>query len=257
MDLSACFSRFNFERREVAWPGERLEILPEVTRRSSDDGSRHGISFSDFQIDEAESVVAAQVAHYRNLNVEFEWTVFEWDSPSRLQRYLFNRGFEVGAAEAVLVRLVDGHQDWPAADPRISVRRVERRDQIPEYRSVAESVFEKDYSFTSGQLEEAIQSGRTDHIGYIGYWDSHPVAVGRLYSSVVSEFGGLYGGGTLPEFRGRGLYRAIVKARAIDAAKNAKYLRVDALPTSEPILRSMGFQSLGKTWPCDWEPREI
>jgi hypothetical protein len=89
--------------------------------------------------------------------------------------------------------------------------------------------------------------------GYIAYADDQPVSIGRLYTHPDSIFGGLYGGGTLAAFRGRGFYRALVAARARDAiAAGAAYLIVDALPTSRPILQKLGFQWLTDTWPCEW-----
>jgi hypothetical protein len=46
-----------------------------------------------------------------------------------------------------------------------------------------------------------------------------------------------------------------VAARARDArAFGARYLIVDALPTSRPILERLGFQWLTDTWPCEWRP---
>jgi hypothetical protein len=66
-------------------------------------------------------------------------------------------------------------------------------------------------------------------------------------------FAGLYGGGTLKTHRRRGFYRALVAARAQDARElGARYLLVDALPTSRPILERMGFQRITDTWPCEW-----
>ncbi|MFY9860709.1 MAG: hypothetical protein WAK80_09150, partial [Candidatus Cybelea sp.] len=61
----------------------------------------------------------------------------------------------------------------------------------------------------------------------------------------------LYGGGTMEQHRGRGFYRATVAARARDAIDfGARYLIVDALPTSQPILENLGFVRLTDTWPC-------
>ena len=89
------------------------------------------------------------------------------------------------------------------------------------------------------------------HCGYIVIEGSIAASIGRLYSDPQSAFGGLYGGGTLERYRGRGLYRATVAARARDAMNlGARYLIVDALPTSRPILENLGFVRLTDTWPC-------
>jgi hypothetical protein len=125
---------------------------------------------------------------------------------------------------------------------------------------VAEAIFGKDYSFTTAQLLDALRAGSTQHRGYIAYANgggggggAEPVSIGRLYTHPQSLFGGLYGGGTLAAFRGRGFYRATVAARARDAAAHgAKFLLIDALPTSRPIVERLGFVHVTDTWPCTW-----
>ncbi len=144
-----------------------------------------------------------------------------------------------------------------AATPaRAVVVRVATPRHLADFRRVAEDVFGKDYAFTTAQLADAIAAGSTQHLGYVAYaGDGEPAAIGRLYTHPRSHFGGLYGGGTRAAFRGQGFYRALVAARARDAAGlGARHLIVDALPTSRPILRRMGFEHLTDTWPCEWRP---
>jgi GNAT superfamily N-acetyltransferase len=118
---------------------------------------------------------------------------------------------------------------------------------------VLDDVFNGHNEAIIGQLTEAVRSESTHHRGYIAYVGTEPASVGRLYTHPDSCFAGLYGGGTRPSFRGRGLYRAVVAARARDAiADGARYLIVDALPSSRPILERLGFEWLTDTWPCDW-----
>ena len=65
-----------------------------------------------------------------------------------------------------------------------------------------------------------------------------------------TDFASLWGGGTLPEWRGRGIFRALVARRAaLAAARGYRCLQVDALPTSEPILARLGFVRLATTTP--------
>jgi Acetyltransferase (GNAT) family. len=55
---------------------------------------------------------------------------------------------------------------------------------------------------------------------------------------------------TLPEFRGRGLYKATVARRAeLARERGYRWLYVDALPTSRPILERLGFVALTTTTP--------
>jgi GNAT superfamily N-acetyltransferase len=65
-----------------------------------------------------------------------------------------------------------------------------------------------------------------------------------------TEFAGLWGGGTLPEWRGRGVFRALVAHRArLAADRGFRYLQVDATPDSRPILERLGFVVLATTTP--------
>jgi hypothetical protein len=71
----------------------------------------------------------------------------------------------------------------------------------------------------------------------------------------TSGFTGLWGGSTLPEWRGRGLYRATLLHRArlgLDRGKD--YVRVDASPDSEPILRRLGLHRVATTTPYVFDP---
>jgi hypothetical protein len=132
---------------------------------------------------------------------------------------------------------------------------VETPDQVNLFRKAATEIFQKNYGFTARELLAGIHSGSRGQLGYIAFDGELPASIGRLYTHPQSVFGGLYGGGTLQSHRGRGLYRAVVAARACDAAKmGARYLIVDALPTSRPILERLGFVRLTDTWPCVLRP---
>jgi len=57
-------------------------------------------------------------------------------------------------------------------------------------------------------------------------------------------------GGTLTGWRGRGVFRALVARRAAMASdRGFRYLQVDAMPTSRPILARLGFVELAITTP--------
>jgi GNAT superfamily N-acetyltransferase len=70
-----------------------------------------------------------------------------------------------------------------------------------------------------------------------------------------TEFASLWGGGTLPEWRGRGIYRALVAYRArVAASRGFRYLYVDASPDSRRILERLGFVVVTTTTPYVWSP---
>jgi GNAT superfamily N-acetyltransferase len=78
---------------------------------------------------------------------------------------------------------------------------------------------------------------------YLAYVDGRPAARG---SAAYSEHGvTLFGGATLPEARGRGAYRALVRARWDEAVRRGTpALAVGAGPMSRPILERLGFEQV-------------
>ena len=77
-----------------------------------------------------------------------------------------------------------------------------------------------------------------------------PISAGRVEFHPGTDFASLWGGGTLPAWRGRGVFRSLVAHRAaLAAARGFRYLQVDASPDSRPILKRLGFVELATTTP--------
>ncbi|HML51287.1 MAG TPA: hypothetical protein PKD84_07740 [Propionicimonas sp.] len=77
------------------------------------------------------------------------------------------------------------------------------------------------------------------------------ISAGRVeFSGPVA---GLFGGATLPQWRGRGLYRAMTASRAASAARaGCELMYAECTPFSEPILRSAGLRAITTTTPYLW-----
>lgn len=80
----------------------------------------------------------------------------------------------------------------------------------------------------------------------VAYVDDAPVGTGGL--TVAGPDGRLWGGGVLPEARGRGVYRALLAARLDYAAARGCELVIvkGRVETSGPILRRAGFAPYGQ-----------
>jgi hypothetical protein len=208
------------------------------------------ISWSSLDETNADEVISNELLQ-QPANFAFEWKLYRHDRPADLLSRLERHGLVAGAPEAVLVYdLAEGPP--PVGTDECTVIRVTRPDQMARYRLIAEDALGNDDGLTCGELAGALARGSTQHLGYIAYAGKEPVGIGRLYTHPLSEFGGLYGGSILAEYRGRGFYRALVAARAVDAIQmGARYLIVDALPTSRPILERLGFRYLDDTIPCE------
>jgi GNAT superfamily N-acetyltransferase len=259
--FDAVLCRLDEERRSVAHDGEILHVPPYVTRLRGNGGSYHLVAWSRLTRDNADAIIEQEISYHRGLGVGFEWKLYAHDGPPDLMGRLEAKGFCVGPREAVLACDLSEPTEWIEHVDHggaVRVERIERVEQIADYRKVEEDAFARNPHDSTDQLLRALRTGLAEVRGYIAYSDDEPVSVGRLYTHPGSWFGGLYGGGTRPSFHGRGFYRALVAARARDArAAGAKYLLVDALPTSRPILERLGFQWLTDTWPCEWTPGDI
>ena len=85
--------------------------------------------------------------------------------------------------------------------------------------------------------------------------DGDVVSAAWLVFRPGTDFASLSGGTTLPRWRGRGIYRALVAARAQRAAaRGVRYLQVDASEDSAPILRRLDFHAVTTTTPYVWTP---
>jgi hypothetical protein len=73
-----------------------------------------------------------------------------------------------------------------------------------------------------------------------------------------TEFCGLWGGSTLDQWRGRGLYRALTSYRARLALEHGyRYARVDTSADSRPILVGLGMQAVADTRPYLFDPSRV
>jgi GNAT superfamily N-acetyltransferase len=90
-----------------------------------------------------------------------------------------------------------------------------------------------------------------------GLWvaeaDGRFVCGGRLEPVPDTDFVGIWGGATLPAYRGRGIYRALLNARARSALAQGKTLvHSDSTEDSRPILERAGLLRVSTTTPYNW-----
>jgi N-acetylglutamate synthase-like GNAT family acetyltransferase len=79
------------------------------------------------------------------------------------------------------------------------------------------------------------------------------IGAGRLEPVRESQFAGIWGGATRPEWRGQGIYRALTAARARSALEAGKsLLHSDSTEYSRPILERSGMVRVSTTTPYRW-----
>lgn len=255
VDRTDILRQLDRERRCLFHEGSVGEVLAESVRVRGIDGDWHAVAWSSLAPARADRVIQETVGHYRKLGASLEWTAYSHDTPPDLLDRLAAHGFEIGPKEVVVVLDLDEPPDWVTAPSGVDVVRVADAAELELFAGVAQQVSgdraPAQVDAIVNALGRALELGSTQHLGYVVLDGQRPVSIGRLYTHPESSFGGLYGGATLTGDRGRGFYRAGVARRARDARElGARYLRVDALPTSLPILERLGFIAVAETWPC-------
>jgi ribosomal protein S18 acetylase RimI-like enzyme len=248
-------------------PGTVLRAFDEQVRRRPDPGPGgaverdgrivrviargwRGVVWSDLDRASADAVVAGEVERFAAEGGAWEWKHYSHDRPDDLPHRLAAAGFVAGQTEALMVAEVAALDLDVAPPPGIELRTAGDDDGVDAVVRVHELVFGTPHDDLGATLRGALVRSPPSVLGVVAYAGADPVAAGRVELGAGTEFAGLWGGGTLPAFRRRGIFRALVAHRAgLAAARGRRYVQVDALPTSAPILRRIGFVELARTTP--------
>ncbi|MBD0693187.1 GNAT family N-acetyltransferase [Streptomyces sp. CBMA123] len=236
-------------------PGVRVERDGAVVRLVGGERAWNGIVWSGLDEAGADAAIAAQVAHFTGLGLEFEWKTYAHDQPADLGRRLLAAGFTAEPDEALMIaRIADLPTD--AALPEGV-----RLEPVTDEAGVDLMVVAHELSF--GTESPALRERLLDHLRHdsetllmvVAMVGDQPVSAARMELTPGTGFAGLWGGGTVPGWRGRGIYRALVAHRARQAAElGYEYLQVDASDQSRPILERLGFARLSTTTPYVYQP---
>lgn len=198
-----------------------------------------------------DDLIARQRDFFAARGERFEWKTHGHDLPADLPQRLIAAGFEPEDQETVIVGLAQRYANRsPALPPDLVLRQTtspEDYDRIAEMNSV---VWGGDMSWIAEMLRQEAQTV------YLVEAGGTVVSAAWIRFVPGTDFAGLWGGSTLKEFRGRGIYKALVAVRAADAVEHGfKYLQVDASDDSRPILERLGFVAITTTTPYTWKPR--
>jgi hypothetical protein len=220
-----------------------------------------GIVWSDLDSGTADEAIADQVRFFRHRGEEFEWKLYSYDRPADLGERLLAAGFTGEDEESVMMsetaELTAGSPDPPGTGLPGDVRLVPVTDEAGVARmiDVHDRVFGTNHSQLRASLIAQLAASPQSTAMIIAMAGDEPVSSARVDFYAGTEFAGLFGGGTLPQWRGRGIYRALVAYRArLAAARGYRYLQVDASAESRPILERLGFACLAMTTPYTWSP---
>jgi GNAT superfamily N-acetyltransferase len=258
MDEAAILRQLDAERQTVADSDSRLERTSHVVRAFGVGNRWAGIVYSRFSPPETAAIVDGEISFFTALSQDFEWKVYSHDEPPELLAQLRKRGFRVGEEEALMIRDLREFSPFLLASPPagLTVSPVKDERRIEDYLFVESAVWSCEPDKTRELLHSTLGDSLQRDLAFVAYSDRKPAGCGRVTAPPNSQFCGLWGGSVLPESRGRGIYRALLSARIehVRQFDSIRYLRVDAMPMSRPILEKYGFKRVASTWPAEWSP---
>lgn len=247
------------QRYNVTYPDTCREVVDDViVRHVQTTGRQQGwILWSQLTEDTIDRAIEEQLAYFQNIGRPFEWKVFSYDQPTDLKERLAARGFELREpADAIMV--LDLHalpgvlnQPIPAA-----IRRITSSSEIPTIMTMLERVWDEDFTPLGEELASQMHRSPEVLSIYAAYVGDQVVSAAWAQFPRGSQFVGLWGGSTLLNHRGQGLYTGLLAVRAGEAqARERRFLTVDASPMSRPILERFGFVNIAMATECAWHPK--
>lgn len=212
---------------------------------------------------ELDALIARQRDYFAARGEAVEWKTRGHDLPGDLTERLLAAGFVPQDPETVLIGEAAQLATEPVLPEGVTLRRVTEGESLAgDLRRIAAlhgRVWDEDHSFLIDELARRIAAGG-DHFAVFVAEAETPsgpelACAAWLGLREGENFAGLWGGSTLAEWRGRGIYRAMVARRArLAAARGVKYLQVDASEDSRPILQRLGLHAVTTTTPYVWTP---
>jgi GNAT superfamily N-acetyltransferase len=215
-------------------PGWLQIITPSIKA-----GGLNEVIYSLLEEQTADATIDEAIAMYRDLGLKFRWNAGPGSGPADLGKRLERRGLTPSNGRG-MARSTDVDGSLGAANT-VDVRHVSATT-LDDFTRVMAAGWSADPAALGAVHKHILDEGR--HRFFVAYCDAAPAAAASYVPFERSAF--LMGGVVLPEYRGRGLYRALVQARMADArARGIGLVTSHAREqTSAPILEKMGFETV-------------
>lgn len=220
-------------------------------------GSHAGFVASPQSIDltdvELASLIERQRAFFASRGEALEWKTRGHDLPASIPSLLEAAGFAPEDTETVMACLAESCATEPPLPDGVQLVDVASRSDVEAVAAMESSIWDEDRSWLVSELGSRVADGSVSMVA--AQADGRTVSAAWIVWVPGTEFAYLAGGGTVPAWRRRGVYRALVARRAREAVRReVRYLAVDASDTSRPVLERLGFESLTTTTPYVWAP---
>jgi len=243
------------QRISIDYARIKREVTPRTVRLVDKINERGTVIYSNLDENNADVTIREEIAYFKKLQIadDLEWKLFDYDQPADLKDRLIKFGFVPQDPDAVLIL------DLQAVPPVLlepipqDVRRITDPARLSDITTVHKGVWDEANDWLIPSLARTLRDQPQELSVYIAYVDDNPASAGWIDYHEGNPFAGLWGGSTLPEYRKRGLYTALVKARVQEAIERGiRYLTIDASPMSRAVLEKFGFELMAYAWECNY-----
>ncbi len=186
--------------------------------------------------------------------LEAEWKTRAHDHAPGLAEALTAAGFAAGEAESVMIGEASAlvEVDTPAG---VVVRDLTVPKEMRAALDLQDAVFGGAPKAERMLTEILERQARGDAVElWAAEADGRIVSAGRIDPVPGTAFASIWGGATLPEYRGRGIYRALTAARVRSAmTRGVRWIHSDSTEFSRPILERAGLVKVTETVPWTWQ----
>jgi GNAT superfamily N-acetyltransferase len=185
-----------------------------------------------------------------------EWKTYGHDEPADLTDRLRVAGFQPEEPETVVIGPVAALAGaMPVLPDGVRLREVRGRADLDRVVAMEEQVWGEPRGWLADGLERELAADPTSLTVVAAEAGDEVVSAGWVRYVRGTAFATLWGGSTLPAWRRRGIYQALVTYRArLADARGHTLLQVDASADSRPILARLGFVAVTTTTPYVFDP---
>lgn len=205
---------------------------------------------------EVRKLVDEAIAHFRADGgiTQVEWKTRGHDRAPGLHEALLEHGFVPEEPESIMIGDAAALAVEVPLPDGVTLRQVTEEPDVRAMCAMQDEVFgapPSDRTANAILRRQALGDGMEL---WVAEADGRIVTAGRLEPVAGTDFAGIWGGSTRPEWRGRGIYRALTAARARSALGRGKTLiHSDSTEYSRPILERYGFVKVSTTTPYAWK----
>jgi GNAT superfamily N-acetyltransferase len=261
LDAAALLAAYDTQLRghppdpmPVGW---RVEPDGPVLRHFTEHGGFVGYrSVADLPPAELDALIARQRDVFAARGEQVEWKWHAHDQPADLPDRLRAAGFEPAERETVVVGLAAPLTAEPVLPEGVRLRPVADHADLDRIAAMEGEVWNEQRGWLAEGLAAEVAADPEALTILVAEAGDRVVSAGWVRYPPGTDFASLWGGATLEAWRHKGIYRALVAARArLAVDRGYRYLQVDASDNSRPILERLGFVPLTVTVPYVFTPQ--